>query len=64
MLLMTLGFNAILGMHWLYDCYANVDCHYKYVEFKFLEEVPFIIYGHRSSCNKGILAGVTKMEMG
>ena len=31
-------FNVILGMDWLYSCYATVDCRTRIVRFQFQDE--------------------------
>ncbi|EOY08964.1 Uncharacterized protein TCM_024263 [Theobroma cacao] len=59
-LMITLGFDVILGMDWLASCYVNVDYYRKLVKFKFLGEPSFVIYGHSSHLVDSVMATITK----
>ncbi|EOY25966.1 Uncharacterized protein TCM_027334 [Theobroma cacao] len=59
-LMITLGFDVILGIDWLVSCYANVDCYCKLVKFKFPGEPLFVIYGHSNHLVNCLMATITR----
>ncbi|XP_070022531.1 uncharacterized protein [Nicotiana sylvestris] len=40
-----IDFDMLMGMDWLYSCYAIVDCHAKIVKFEIPNEPSFILRG-------------------
>ncbi|XP_070054363.1 uncharacterized protein [Nicotiana tomentosiformis] len=40
-----IDFDMLLGMDWLYSCYAIVDCHAKIVKFEIPNEPSFVLKG-------------------
>lgn len=45
------------------SCFVKVDCHYNFVEFKFLGEPLFVIYGHNSSMSLGVMSIMAARQM-
>ena len=45
----VLDFDVVLGMDWLSENYASIDCRNKCVGFKMNESIDFIFQGERSA---------------
>ena len=44
----VLDFDVVLGMDWLSENYASIDCHDKCIRFKMKESIDFVFQGERS----------------
>ena len=62
-LLDVIGFDVILGMDWLVQYYAIVDCHVKEVIFRILDENEFQFRGDKSSMPQNLISAITARKM-
>ena len=59
----VIGFDVILGMDWLAQYYASVDCHEKEVIFRIPGENEFRFRGDKSSMPRNLISAITASKM-
>ena len=62
-LLDVIGFDVILGMDWLAQYYASVDCHAKEVIFRIPGDDEFRFRGDKSSMPQNLISVITASKM-
>ena len=62
-LLDVIGFDVILGMDWLAQYYATVDCRTKEVIFRIPDENEFRFRGHKSLMPQNLISAITARKM-
>ena len=58
-----ISFDVILGMDWLAQYYATVDCHAKEVIFRIPDENEFQFRGNKSSMLQNLISAITARKM-
>ena len=61
--LILLDFNVILGMDWLSQHYATVDCQRKEVIFRIPKVEEFKFVGGKSSTPQNLISAITARKM-
>ena len=59
----VIGFDEILGMDWLAQYYATVDCRAKEVIFKIPDENEFRFRGDKSLMPQNLISAITARKM-
>ena len=59
----VLNFDVILGMDWLSQHYATVDCQRKEVIFRIPNEEEFKFVGDKSSAPQNLISAITTRKM-
>ena len=62
-LLDVMYFDVILGMDWLFQHFATVDCRRKEVIFRILNEEEFKFVGDKSSEPQNLISAITARKM-
>ena len=62
-LLDVIGFDVILGMNWLAQYYATMDCRAKEVIFRIPYENEFRLRGDKSSMPQNLISAITARKM-
>ena len=62
-LLDVMDFDVILGMDWLSQHYATVDCQRKEVIFRILDVEEFKFVGDKSSTPQNLISAITARKM-
>ena len=62
-LLDVIDFDVILGMDWLSQHYATIDCRRKYVIFKISNDEEFKFVGDKSFAPQNLISAITARKM-